>query len=280
LPHAGTGTQLWSDVVALGNELKALAHVADQKVEPARIAIVFDYDSWWALSQRNLPSTEIDYPDLVHEWYSALWQIGARVDFIPAGLTSSDLRSYDLVLLPMAYLMSDREEDEYMKYAASGGSLVVSYFTGISDRDDHVKTGGYGGRLVRETLGVFVEEFHPVAASTTFQLDNGLEARQWCQAAKAGDASEAVLFATGPNPGAVAIAETRPGNTASWYLGTRLTPESNRAFFATVVKELGIQTRGGNGSEYIHRGTTEFQIDHNKNLAEIIVGANTRSYVE
>jgi len=269
VPHAGTNTKLWRDVVSLGEELKTLSSVADKKVTPARVAMVFDHDSWWALSQRNLPSTEISYPDLVHEWYAALWQIGARVDFIPAGLDRSELAKYDLVLLPMAYLMSDAEEGEYIAYATEGGSLIASYFSGISDRDDHVKLGGYGGRLVRDTLGVFVEEFFPVAASTTVGLQNGLQARQWCQLASAVGAAAVTEFTDGPTPGSVALAKSWPGEKPSWYLGTRLTAESNQAFFSEVLHELGIPLKGGAGVECIQRGDVTFCIDHNDNKVEV-----------
>jgi len=264
VPHTGTDTRIWRNVVELGQKLGELAALADTAVEPAKVAIVFDHDSWWALSQRNLPSTEIDYPDLVHEWYEALWAIGARVDFIPAGLSAAELAKFSLVLLPMAYLISDAEEEQLATYARAGGSLVVSYFSGISDRDDHVKLGGYGGSLVRDTLGVTVEEFAPVSAETTFDLGNGLQARQWQQWARGKNVDAEVLFATGPAEGHTALAKRWVGARPSWYLGTRLTAESNAVFFREVLMELGIPLAGGSGVEVIKRGNTTFQINHNQ----------------
>jgi beta-galactosidase len=268
VPHAGTNTRTWRTVVELGQKVKQLEAVSGKETKPAQIAIVFDHHSWWALSQRNLPSTDIDYPDLVHEWYAALYELGARVDFIPAGFSKEKLDEYEVVLLPMTYLLSEADEDALIAYAKNGGSLVTSYFTGISDENDHVKLGGYGGRLVRDAYGVFVEEFAPQSADAEITLDNGLVASHWQQWATSTDAESVTRFTGGPAEGFVAMAKKWIGRKPSWYVGTRLRPESNVAFFGSVLRELGIETAGGNGVEVVQRGDLTFVIDHNQNIVE------------
>lgn len=265
LPHAGTDTRIWRAVTDLGQRIKSLEALSGQDTLPAKVAMVFDHESWWVLSQPNLPSMGIAYPDLAHEWYAALWRLGCRVDFIPAGLSKAELEKYDLVLLPMTYLMPEDHEDELLAYAQNGGSVLVSYFSGISDENDHVKLGGYGGRLVRDALGVFVEEFAPAAPGTVLGIDSGLVAGHWQQWAKATKADAVSSFTDGPAAGSVAIAKTWVGRRPSWYLGTRLTADSNLVFFHGVLKELGIEMVGGNGVEIIDRGDLRFTLDHNQN---------------
>lgn len=48
LPHAGEDSRLFREVCELGNALTALKPVLKSRVEQAKIAMVYDYDSWWS----------------------------------------------------------------------------------------------------------------------------------------------------------------------------------------------------------------------------------------
>lgn len=58
LPHGGTDTRVWRDVVGLGSDLRRLAAVAGSDVE-ADVAILWDWESWWALELEWRPSVEL-----------------------------------------------------------------------------------------------------------------------------------------------------------------------------------------------------------------------------
>ncbi|MGO8608969.1 beta-galactosidase, partial [Rhizobium johnstonii] len=47
VPHAGADSRVFRDVVALGAELQAIAPLTGAHREKARVAIAFDYISWW-----------------------------------------------------------------------------------------------------------------------------------------------------------------------------------------------------------------------------------------
>lgn len=263
VPHTGEQSRVWGNVLELGAKLQELAEIASTETELAEVAIIYDYQSFWALSQRNLPSTAIDYPELAHDWYRALWDLGIRVDFVKPGASAHELSKYKTVLAPMLYLLDDAAEQALIDYSNAGGSLIVSYFTGISDRVDTVKLGGYGGRLVRDHLGIFVDEFAPVRAGQSVILDNGYSATEWSQFASATSAHVLARFVGDVADGSVAMAKTADGN--NWYVGTRLNAESNAKFFAEVAATLKLTRRGGAGVEVIRRGGLEFSIDHNTN---------------
>ncbi|MFM2024480.1 MAG: hypothetical protein RLZZ56_493, partial [Actinomycetota bacterium] len=132
VPHAGEETRIFKNVKQLGAELQNLAKVAASPTNKAQVAMVFDYQSWWALAQRNLPTTSIDYPQLSHDWYRALWKLGIQVDFISPDVSPLVLSEYRAVFMPMTYLLSEEQERKFVEYVDQGGSLVASYFTGIS----------------------------------------------------------------------------------------------------------------------------------------------------
>ena len=76
---------------------------------------------------------------------------------------SMDLSRYRLVVVPQSYVLRAEEAANLRRYVEGGGTLVVSYFSGIVDENDAVHLGGYPGAL-RDVLGVRVDEFLPLAA--------------------------------------------------------------------------------------------------------------------
>jgi beta-galactosidase len=267
VPHAGTSSKLWKNVLQLGSRLAKLNEIKATETEPAEVAMVFDYESWWALSQPNLPSSEISYPDLAHEWYEVLWDLGIRVDFVPKDASLDQLSVYKCVLMPMTYVLSDADEEKWLRYKASGCTLVVSYLSGIVDELDRIKLGGYGGRLVREGLGAIVEEFAPLSVETNFELSNGMVGFQWQQWLASSSGETIANFSTGPAEGCAAITKTFD-SVPSWYLGTRLGGEALRDFFRLVFTEVPVAKAGGKGVEVIRRGGLEFVIDHNRDTVD------------
>jgi beta-galactosidase len=263
VPHTGEKSRIWQNVKELGAKLDELKALAGTETAAAEVAMIFDYQSWWALSQRNLPSTSISYPELAHDWYRALWDLGVRVDFVAPGSSAAELSNYKVVLAPMLYLLNTDDEKALIDYSTAGGSLVVSYFTGISNEVDAVKLGGYGGALVREHLGVIVDEFAPVRLGAKVPLSNGMSGSEWSQFATTSSALELATYVDGVASGSTALAQSASGR--DWYVGTRLDDASNQQFFASLAAELQLEQHGGNGVEVIKRGGLALSIDHNTN---------------
>jgi beta-galactosidase len=234
--------------------------------------MVYDYEQFWVMMQANMPTEDLSYPETVAKWYKALWELGLRVDFVPANADLETLKQYQLVLMPMVHMLTEAEEKTFSDYATQGGNLVVGYFSNISDRTGRVKLGGYGGSLVKNLIGVYVEEFYPLRPEQTLKLSNGLEATLWSELSRAEGAEIVASFAGSDVDGSVAIAKRNLGNSTAWYQGTELTNESQKKFFGEIAKSLGIESEGGNGLEIIHRGPFRFEIDHKKNAVVINKG--------
>ncbi len=100
VPHAGRRARGWRETVALGDELRALAEVAGTTVE-ADVAILFDWDNWWAFDGADHPSQLLDLQRIVLDWYRPLFAANVAVDFAhPA----QDLSGYRLVVAPGLHL--------------------------------------------------------------------------------------------------------------------------------------------------------------------------------
>jgi beta-galactosidase len=213
VPHAGTDTKVWREVTALGAELAGLAAVQGTPVE-ARAAVLWDYQAWWAVELDSHPSVDVLYLPAVRAYYDALWRAGITVDFVHP---EADLSSYDLLLVPSLYLMTDAAAEGVSRRVSQGASLVVSYFSGIVDEHDHVRLGGYPGAL-REVLGVRVEEFFPLLEGQAVALSGGGTGTVWTELVGAGRAEVLQTVVDGPLLGRPAITRASHGAGSAWYL--------------------------------------------------------------
>ena len=239
LPHAGEDSATWREVGELGRILGSLAEVAGSRVV-ADAAIVFSWESWWAVDLDSRPSSDVRYLDEVLRTYRQLWESGITVDFVAPG---ADLSAYKIVVVPCLYLVSDDAALVIERYVASGGHLVVSFFSGIVDEDDRIRLGGYPGAF-RDLLGVSTEEFFPLADGQSVLLDDGSVARVWTERMHLRGASAVASYATGTLAGVPAIARNEHGAGVAWYVGTRLEPEFLGALLSRATSDAGVTAAG------------------------------------
>ncbi|WP_354529570.1 beta-galactosidase [Nakamurella sp. UYEF19] len=165
LPHAGTDSRRWREVCDLGADIAALADVAGSRTR-SRIAIAFDWHSWWGVELDSHPSVDVDQMERVRRWHRLLWQNGYTCDFVHP---DRDLSRYQVVLVPALYLCTDDAAANLASFAENGGTVVVGYFSGIVDVDDHIRLGGYPGAFT-DLLGIRTEEFSPMLAGDVVPL--------------------------------------------------------------------------------------------------------------
>ncbi|MFI6986707.1 beta-galactosidase trimerization domain-containing protein, partial [Embleya sp. NPDC050154] len=165
VPHAGVDTRVFREVSALGNELARVPELVGTRIRN-RVALLSDWHSWWALELDSHPSDAVRHLDRAFDHYAALFDLGIGVDVVHP---SADLSGYGLVVVPSLYLLSAEHGAKLSRFVADGGSIVVSFFSGIVDEHDRVHLGGYPGPL-REALGMSVQEFWPADVGQTFAL--------------------------------------------------------------------------------------------------------------
>ncbi|MDN4597188.1 beta-galactosidase [Leifsonia virtsii] len=275
LPHSGTDTRVFREVEELGGELKALAGTPDLLGAPveAQVAIVFDWDSWWAVEQPASP-TRTSYVEEVFSWYAALAAAGATVDFVRA---TDDLRRYRAVIVPTLFVASDGQLEALDRYASEGGTLVVGFLTGVLDHDLHARAGGYLGAL-RRALGVWIEEFAPPAAPDLRAFGGGEPpalsvrgeviggtgaAAQWAEYVRVETAEVQAVFEGGALDGHPALTRHQHGDGVAWYVATRLEAAPLANLLHAVLDGAGVDRLPAiPGVELVRRGRVLVAINH------------------
>lgn len=271
VPHAGRDTRVWREVVGLGDALKRLAPVRGSRVE-SRVAIVFDYEAWWASEIDSKPSIDVRYLDLLRAFHRALVLRGISVDMVhPSG----SLEGYDLVLVCTLYAASDDDAANIAAAAAAGATVLVSYFSGIVDRQDHVRLGGYPGAF-RELLGVRVEEFHPLLAESRLKLSDGTVSSIWSEDVHLAGAEAVQTFAEYPLEGVPSLTRRAVGSGAAWYLATFPDQDGIESLVDRLLAESGVAplAAADPGVELVRRHSSDgqrflFAINHTRAEASV-----------
>ncbi|MEP7054612.1 MAG: beta-galactosidase [Actinomycetota bacterium] len=239
LPQSGTRGRVWTEVKQLGQDLEHLEELRGTRVV-ADVALVWDWESWWALELEFRPSADLDYRERVHAFYEALWRDHRVTDLVSP---VSDLSQYRLVVVPSLYLVTEEAAANLRRYVDGGGTLFVSYFSGIVNAQDTVYPGPYPGAL-REVLGLWIDEFHPLRQDERVALDGGVTGTVWSEAVNTESADVVRRFTDGPDAGGPALTRHRLGRGEAWYLATALDAAALRRVLAEVL-DRGATTAGG-----------------------------------
>ncbi|MGW6789682.1 beta-galactosidase [Streptomyces chartreusis] len=271
--HAGERGRTFQEVKRIGAELALLSgKVADTRVEAAEVAVLLDWNSWWAAEQDGRLSREVDHAQVVRAWHRALWEAHTVADFAHP---EHDLSGYRLVVVPQLYLMTDAAIDNLIAYAEGSGTVVAGFQTGVADEDDRIREGGMDARL-RDLFGIRVlHEWWPLDAGETVDAD-GFRGTLWSEEIEAaGDVDAVTPYKGGELDGLPAI--LRKGRAR--YLSTLPEPHALRALLTEIAAEAGVRpTLAGlpAGVEAVRRGGLLFLLQHGRERVTVPVPGRHR----
>ena len=229
-----------------GEVLKYLPKLADtRRVKQA--AIVHDWENKWALEGSCGPrNCGLGYWKELACHYNALARHGITVDFVNQ---ESDLTGYGLVIVPMQYLLRNKFAQALCDYTAQGGTVVVTYWTGVVDESDLCYLGDtpYG---LTDLLGLRREEIDALYDGETCHCaatdDGAMEADGsiLCEVAALNDTDPAtplMLYAEDYYAGCPAAAVHAFGKGQAYYLASRFNADFYNDFYAQVCEKAGLQ---------------------------------------
>ncbi|MFI7412303.1 beta-galactosidase [Streptomyces sp. NPDC049627] len=271
--HAGEHGRTFQEVKRIGAELDLIGRkVADTRVEAAEVAVLLDWNAWWASQQDGRLSSEAEYPQVVSAWHRALWEANTTADFAHP---EHDLSAYKLVVVPQLYLMTDAAIDNLVAYAEAGGTVVAGFQTGVADEDDRVRPGGTDVRL-RDLFGIRVlHEWWPLDAGEKADVE-GFHGTLWSEEIEAADDVDAVVpYKGGELDGLPAV--LRKGR--AWYVSTLPEPHALRTLLADIAAGAGVRpTLAGlpAGVEAVRRGGLLFLLNHGRDGVRVPVPGRHR----
>ncbi|MFD7219666.1 beta-galactosidase [Streptomyces sp. NPDC059892] len=244
LPHAGTDSRVWREVVGLGAALGGLEAVRGTRTA-ADAALVWDWQSWWAQRLEWRPSEDHDARERADTFYEALYDRHLTVDFAHP---EAELSRYPLVVVPALYLAGEATGRNLRTYVENGGTLVVSYFSGIVDQHDAVHPGAHPG-VLRDVLGLTVEEFSPLGEGERVRITAAdgaeLTGDVWSEFVVPRGAETVWTYADGLTAGRPAVTRHRLGRGTAWYVSTRLDAGALDTVLDAAAEDAGLAPRTG-----------------------------------
>jgi beta-galactosidase len=277
VPHGPPETSpTWREVVRLGEELRGLDAVCGSRIR-ADVAILFDWESWWALELPSKPSNRILQIEQLEAYYRPLFEANVTADF---ARPTDDLSGYKLVVAPSLYMVSDSAAANLSAYVEKGGHLVMSFFSGIVDPNEHIRLGGYPQPFMK-ALGLQVLDWAPLGEgeSLPVRFSDGGEARAdiWTELIALQGADVLATFAGAYLDGHPAVTLNRFGTGTAQYVGTQLDRTALAKSLMSAWTRAGVKpvTDAPAGVEAVRRnvagGSLLFLLNHGDGSVEVMV---------
>ncbi|MGI4788990.1 MAG: beta-galactosidase [Janthinobacterium lividum] len=244
--HVGTSTpRVFQEVAALGRELEALGTRTLSGRVTAQVAILFDWENWWAIEYSSGPSVDLKYVPQCQSYFRVLHGLGIAADVVSP---EADLSAYALVIAPVLYMVKRGIAEKLEAYTKSGGTFVTTFFSGIVDENDRVYLGGYPGPL-RKLLGIWSEEIDALTPgqsnSVVFEppfgdLSGAYTCRLLCDRIHTEGAEVLATYGSDFYAGEPAVTVNRFGTGKAYYLASALDPAALSGFLAKLCADQSI----------------------------------------
>jgi len=283
LPHAGTDTRIWREITNLGSELIRLDVLLSSQVQ-TEVAILMDWENWWALELDSKPSSDLKLIPQLYSYYKTLFERNITVDFAHP---HANLDHYKLVIAPNLYLLDDKAVGNINSYVKNGGRLIMGFFSGIVDENEHIRLGGYPAPF-REMLGLLVEEYvpYPTGEGNTINTGDGkpFACTLWSDVIRTEGAQVLAKFDGDYYAGCPAITRHEFGNGLGYYVGCSLAQDGMDWLLGLVCDEAGVQPVASHipiGVEALLRSSGEkdwlFLLNHTALAVEIPLNQDGRN---
>ena len=279
--HSGEkNTRIYNEISALGKELALLGDQLLGTKPKNKVAIYFDWDSWWDLENASGPSKDMDYLKIVTQYYQAFFTQNIAVDVISK---DTKLEDYELVIAPALYMIPQSTSEEIEAFVQKGGTFVASFRTGVVDENDRCVYGLAPGLLqpvlglaVEETDALYPDEKNRLIVNENYKFEKkNYESGFVCDLINTTTAKSVAIYGKEFYSGMPAVTENRYGKGQAYYIGTSPEPSFLNEFFQQICEQKGlcepfstsksveIMTRQNDTAKFY------FVINHNDTSAEV-----------
>ncbi|KQY83052.1 beta-galactosidase [Paenibacillus sp. Root52] len=285
IEHVGhEHTRVFREVAELGKELQILGDQTLDATVESKVAIVFDWDNWWAIEKSSGPTVALNYVDQIHKYYAAFFRRNIQVDIVSV---DTDLSKYDIVLAPVLYMVKPGFADKLEKFVEAGGTFLTTFFSGIVNESDLVTTGGYPGEL-RKLLGIWVEEIDAllpeqknriVLKETYGDLQGDYQCGMLCDLLHSEGAEVIAEYGEDFYQGMPVVTRNKFGQGEAWYVASdpeerfldgllgQLAADKNIHALLETPEGVEVSARTKDGKQYL------FVMNHNASTQSYDLGA-------
>ncbi len=279
LQHDGKPLRRYREAAQYAKEQHALAPEIEGTTVKADVAMIYDYDTIWALRiQPGYPGNT--YHAAMARYFSALMRAGVNVDMVKP---TQDLSEYRVVIAPDFHVVPDAVAKALTEYVSKGGVLLADCRLAVKDETNLCWDRTLPGML-SDALGIRIEEYealdeqveHPVIGKEAMKGSfTAIRYVDWVTPEKAEALAGYQQWHLEPF---AAVTRNRFGKGVGYYVGTvaredrfydQLIAEVMKsAKIDSVVKPpLGVEAsvRQGNGKKLL------FLVNHTEETKSVMI---------
>ena len=246
--YGGDDTRVFREVTEVGEALEQIQETVGTSMR-SQAAVLYDRENDWAIADVQGPrNVDMHYREAVQKNYRALREQGLNVDVIAMEHSLSD---YKVLAAPMAYMFNDGYEEKLRTYVENGGTLVLSYWSGLVDGTDRCFLGGtpYGlmdvaGLRSTETDALYDwEENHAIPeAGSHLGISNVYTCKNLCELVKVSDAEVLMRYGEDFYQGYPVLTHKAFGKGHVYYVCADMEIGFYQDFYGRVAAEAGLKS--------------------------------------
>lgn len=266
LDHDGVPRRRFYELQKTGSEIQRLADMFQNAEQVRDVLIVKSYEDGWSHRIKKHVKN-FDYHKILYAYYKANNHLGTN----PA-CGSEELidNKYKIIYMPAYAIVSDELRQRLERYVDKGGTLVLTYRSGIRDEDNNMTADTLPGQL-RKLAGVSVIEFDSSPVETG--LTNGFGvSRVWRDIMEPEGAEVRVSYNGEYYAGTPAVTVSKYGSGRVWYVGCDMEEPALEHLVEVISEEAGVEcVRCPQGTEIVKRRANgkEYQMLLNYTAEEV-----------
>ncbi|MEA3345865.1 MAG: beta-galactosidase [Chloroflexota bacterium] len=261
LDHDGVPRRRYEELKTTAGEMNALGDDLAMTPIQADVALLFSYDSAWALAiQPCHPRLSYAFQNI--GYYTPFYYANIPVDIVAP---DADLSGYKMVLAPALHVVTPDVADRLSNFVREGGTLVVGFRSGVKDKYNRVVTNPLPG-LLAELLGMEVTEYDALydqPQAVRFLMpeleDVKADCELWADVLQPTTAEVLARYTMDYYAGRPAITLNCWGQGQAIYMGTGLSEEGLGRMLLALAGQRGVTPLLGapEGVEVARRGTAD-----------------------
>jgi len=241
LNHDRTKSPSFDEIQQTIRQLKSLGEKALHASYTADVALLYDYNSDWALAIQPGQS-KLKYVSEIMTWYGCMSAAHVGIDVVEG---NQDLSAYKLLCAPLMYIVSPEQARRISAFVEGGGVFITGIRLGVKDEAGRIVETSLPG-LLSEVMGVEVIDYQPMySAKQGVQFAGMLagpsaECRLWADILSPREGAQVLATYTAGYAGKAAITSHSFGKGKAIYIGSHLEPSDLGRVLVTLLTANGI----------------------------------------
>ncbi|MFP5211177.1 MAG: beta-galactosidase [Acidobacteriota bacterium] len=238
----GTPAPIYKEIAQTGSEFDKADHALAGTSVHADVAIVYSYDSRWALQwQRNGKEPPFKPVQELLSYYRPLHELGNSIDVVAP---TDNLAQYKLVVAPGMQLLTAAAAANLKRYVQNGGNLVLGERSGLLD-DDASRWPALQPGPLRPMLGGSVAQYFALPKPVLVSGEWGnAEAKTYAEQLQVDDPGTRVMMRFGRYNGWLdgqpAVITRKVGKGSITYFGVWMDAAAMKKAARWMMKSSGV----------------------------------------